>query len=295
MTEKKPLPNSFLFPIPVLIWGSTWFAITFQLGDVEPSFSVSYRFILAGLLFITYCLIKGISLKFSLKDHWAIYIQSLFLFGLNYLFAYNAERFIASGLVAIVFSLVIFLNVIFGRLILGSPIRMEVVKGAVLGLLGTMMVFYPEVSGIEGVADTLLGLGLAGIAVVFASLGNIASAYNQRNELALIPSVALGMLYGGLTMFVASYLLGYTPSFDTGPHYVFSLLYLSVFGSILAFSAYLTLVGRMGADKAAYAIVLTPIIAVIVSMVFEDFELKALTAIGIVLIVAGNFLALRKR
>lgn len=283
-----------LFPIPVFIWGLTWYAITFQVGTVAPILSVSYRFLLAGVLFIAFCLLKGVSLNFSPKQHLAIYLQSVLLFGLNYLFAYSAEQYIESGLVAIMFSLIIFLNVIFGRILLGSPVRKQVLKGALLGLTGTAMIFYPEISGINADQQTLYGLGLAAIAIVFASLGNIGSAYNQKNKLPVIPSTAVGMFYGGLSMFVIAIIMGNIPTFDTSTSYVVSLLYLSIFGSIIAFSAFLTLIGRIGADKAAYAMVVVPVIAIAVSVVFEDYNLTPMAGVGIVFLVIGNFIALKR-
>jgi len=191
------------------------------------------------------------------------------------------------------FSLIIFLNVLFGKLLLGSPVRKQVLKGAVLGLSGTALIFYPEIAAIEGESKTLIGLGLAGIAIIFASLGNIASAYNQKNELPLIPSIAIGMLYGGISMFIIGLATGELPSFDFRLPYLLSLAYLTIFGSIVAFSAYLTLIGQIGADKAAYALVVVPIIAILISIVFEDYHLTPLAAVGAVLLITGNVIALR--
>lgn len=220
--------------------------------------------------------------------------QAVFLFGFNYVFAYYSEQYIASGLVAIIFSTVIFLNVLFGRIFLKSPIRKQVLIGALLGLAGTFLIFQPELSKYEGGDKTSLGILLCIVAIVMASLGNITSAYNQRNKLPVIPTTAIGMMYGGILMFMLALLSGEAPSFDTRPSYIISLIYLAVIGSIAAFSAYLTLIGKIGADRAAYALVVVPVIAIIISMIFENYQMTLIPALGILLLLAGNIFALRK-
>lgn len=286
--------NLILFIIPALIWGSTWYAITFQLGKVEPIFSVSYRFLLAGTVFILYCLFRKISLKFTWAQHRWILLQALFLFGFNYLFTYMSEQYIASGLVAVIFSLVIFLNILFGKIFLKNPVRKQVLIGAVFGLAGTVLIFQPELANYETGENTFLGIILCVIGVVSASLGNITSAYNQRHTLPVLPTTALGMMYGGIFMFVLALLSGRTPTFDPSLPYVLSLVYLSIFGSIVAFSAYLTLIGKIGPDKAAYALVVVPVIAIIISMIFEDYALSLVPVLGVLLLLGGNIFALRK-
>ncbi len=295
MKHSSSPPNAALFAIPALIWGSTWFAIRFQLVDtVEPLFSIAYRFLIAGALLATFCRFRGISLHFNWQQHRAIMIQALCLFGFNYWFTYQSEQYIASGLVALIFSMIIFLNIGFGRIILGSPIRRQVVIGAVLGLIGTICIFAPGMIKAETNDQTLLGIGLCAAGVVFASLGNIASAFNQRHKLPVVPTTAIGMLYGGGFMFFIALALGHTPTLDTSWQFLTSLIYLSVFGSVVAFSAYLTLIGRIGADRAAYALVIMPVIAIVISMFFEGYQLELIPAFGIGLLLVGNVFALRK-
>lgn len=283
-----------LFAIPAIIWGSTWYAITFQLGTVDPLYSVSYRFMLAGILLIGYCWIRGISLKFSSQQHLRILQQALFLFGLNYWMTYQAEQYITSALVAILFSLIIFMNIVFSRIFLGNPINMQVVIGALMGLAGTLLIFYPELITYQKESNTLLGIGLAVVGVLSASLGNITSAANQRHQLPIIPTNALGMFYGGLTMFILATITGRSIGFDWGLPYVLSLIYLAVFGSVIAFGAYLTLIGKIGPDKAAYALVIVPLIAILISVLLEGYQLQAISMLGIALLIGGNVVALRR-
>ncbi|MDB4286233.1 EamA family transporter [bacterium] len=292
MQKSAATENAALFTIPALIWGSTWYAITFQLGTVDPLFSISYRFGLAGILLVIYCRVRNISLRFNGVQHGRIMLQALCLFGFNYWLTYESETLITSGLVALIFSLVIFFNIFFGRLILKNPIRKQVIFGALLGLLGTFLIFQPELVGVEASDDTLLGVLLCVGGVVVASLGNIASAFNQRQQLPVISTNAIGMLYGAGSMFLIALLSGKTPTFDPSMPYVLSLIYLAVLGSVIAFSTYLTLVGRIGPDKAAYALVIVPMIAIGISMLFEGYKLEWISAIGIMFLIAGNVFAL---
>ncbi|MEM7371447.1 MAG: EamA family transporter [Bacteroidota bacterium] len=284
-----------LFAIPAVIWGSTWYAITFQLGQVDPLYSVAYRFILAGVVLIAFCKIRNISLSFTREQHLRILLQALCLFGFNYWFAYQSEQYIASGLVALIFSLIIFLNMGFGRLILKTPLRKHVMVGAILGLIGTALIFAPELLAYEMNRKTILGLAFCLGGVLMASLGNITSAYNQQlHQLPVISTNAIGMLYGGVAMFLIAWVSGKPISFSPTLPYVLSLIYLAIIGSIISFTAYLTLIGKIGADKAAYALVIVPLIAIIISMIFEDYRLSWLAGLGIVFLILGNVIALRK-
>jgi drug/metabolite transporter (DMT)-like permease len=292
MQKSAATENAALFTIPALIWGSTWYAITFQLGTVDPLFSIAYRFGLAGVLLIAYCLVRKISLRFNAVQHARILLQALCLFGFNYWLTYESETLITSGLVALIFSLVIFFNIFFGRLILKNPVRKQVIVGALLGLLGTFLIFQPELVGVEATDDTIMGIVLCASGVVVASLGNIASAFNQRQKLPVISTNALGMLYGAGSMFLIALFSGKTPTFDPSMPYILSLIYLAVLGSVIAFSAYLTLIGRIGPDKAAYALVIVPMIAIGISMLFEGYKLQWISGIGILFLIAGNVFAL---
>lgn len=288
------LSNLFLYLIPVLIWGSTWYAITFQLGDVDPLFSVSYRFFLAGVILILYCLLLGKTLKYSLKQHLWMALQGQLLFGLNYWMVYVSENYLTSALVAIAFSLLIFLNIFFSALLLGDKVHRKVIMGAILGVSGTVLIFWPEIASYELGDNTYVGIVYCGLSIVFASLGNITSAHNQKKKLPVIQTNAFGMLYGSLGMMSIALLSGKWFSFSTDTGYMVSLVYLSIFGSIIAFSTYLTLVGRIGPSKAAYVILVIPIIALIISTIFEGYQLSMYSLGGIALILSGNLVALRK-
>lgn len=287
--------NAFLYLITVLIWGSTWLAIKFQLGVVAPELSIAYRFGLAASILIIFSLVRRLPLRFDIKSHGFFVLQGLLLFSLNYVLVYLAEGYLTSGLVAIIFSLIIIFNVIFGAIFLGNPIRTRVMIGAVFGLAGLAFVFWPELSSFSLSSLQILGLIMAFIATISASLGNVVSARNQRHDLPVIQTNAYGMFYGALFMLILAFFRGAQLEFDTSPGYIVSLIYLAVFGSVIAFGSYLTLLGRIGLDRAAYVTVLFPVIALLLSTIFEDLQWGVPQLLGVVLILLGNAVVLTKK
>ena len=286
--------NAFLYLITVLIWGSTWLAIKFQLGVVSPELSIAYRFGLAASILIIFSLVRRLPMRYSLKTHGFFALQGFLLFSLNYILVYLAEGYLTSGLVAIIFSLIIISNVIFGTIFLNNPIRSKVVIGALFGLGGLAFVFWPELSSFDLSSQKVLGMGLAFISMISASLGNVVSARNQRHALPVIQTNAYGMLYGAIFMFLLAIFRGSQLEFDSSASYVIALFYLAIFGSVIAFGSYLTLLGRIGLDRAAYVTVLFPIIALLLSTWFEGLQWSLVQLVGVGLVLLGNAVVLSK-
>ncbi len=288
--------NYLLFIIPALIWGSTWYIIKYQLGVVDPIISVSYRFGLAGIVLLGYSKIRKLPLSFTKQEHFFIALQGALLFGTNYWLVYISELYLSSGLVAVAFSTLIFLNVFFGALFLGDKIKKNIIIGAVFGLLGTILIYQSEFRRIDFTSDQIRGLVFCIGSITFASLGNITSAHNQRKfKLPIIQTNGFGMVYGAIIMFLIAMISGKDINFDTSLSYVFSLGYLAIFGSIIAFTAYLTLLGRVGVGKASYTIVVIPVIALTISTIFEGYKPDIYAFIGMGLIIFGNVLALKNK
>ena len=287
-----------LYFVTILIWGSSWFVITFQIGVVHESVAVFYRFFLAAILLILFCLITRRSLRLSLKDHAFVALQGLCLFCFNYVLIYYGTAYISSGLVAVAFSTLAILNIFNGAIFLKRPIRPLVLLGALIGMLGIGLVFGDEF--IEAKASSTTSAVLTGLLFVLAaaysaSLGNIISARNQSKGLSIIQTNAFGTLYGSLIMLLYGLLLGAEFNIEWTTPFTLSLLYLTLFGTIIAFGAYLSLVGQIGADKAAYAMVLFPIVALLISTVFEGFEWTPLALFGVGLVVIGNLVVVGGR
>src|SRR3990170_3497085 len=289
------MQNTFLYLVTVFIWGSTWLAITYQLGVVPPEWSVAYRFFLAAALLFIYSKLRGLQLRFTLREQFLIALQGLLLFSANYILVYYSELHITSGMVSVLFSSIIVFNVFFGALLLRSPVRGRVLLGSLVGISGLALIFWPEMQGVDLQGTRLLGLGLALLSALSASLGNIVSARNQRNHLPVIQTNAYGMLYGaGFTALIA--LVRGTPlGFEVSVGYIGSLVYLALFGSVIAFGAYLTLLGRIGADRAAYVTVLFPVVALLLSALFENLQLDLMQFSGFSLVILGNGLVVNWR
>jgi drug/metabolite transporter (DMT)-like permease len=289
------MTNLLFYAATVLIWGSTWLAIKFQLGPVEPVQSVAWRFLLAAALLFGWCLLSGKSLRFSRRDHLFIALQGLFLFALNYLLFYLAEGYLASGLVAVVFSTMVIFNILNGALFLGTPMDKRVLVAAGLGLAGISLVFWPELAAFDLSGTGRLGLLLSLAATYSASLGNILSARNQRHRLPVLQSNAFGMAYGALLMLGVAVLKEAPLHLELSVAYLSSLAYLALFGSVVAFGCYLSLIGRIGAERAAYVTLLFPLVALLLSTLYEGYHWSLPAVAGVPLILLGNLLALKRR
>ena len=286
------LNNAFLYVVAVLIWGSTWLAIEFQLGTVEPEVSIVYRYLAAaGILFI-WSKIKGLSLQFDLKSHRWFVLMGLLMFCLNYILAYRAQIYITSALSAIAFSSMLWMNIINSRVFFGVRVGPRIYTGALLGIVGIIVLFGPQVAEVSLSDSIFYGSLLALIGALMASFGNMASQAAQKLKLPVVQSNAWSMLYGGLLTGLVALVQGHPFTFDPSPGYVLSLAYLTVFGSVIAFGAYLTLLGRIGAHRAGYATVMFPVVALILSMLFENLRLDLTMLLGFALVLTGNLLVL---
>ena len=289
------LSNVQLYIATVLIWGSTFFAIKFQLGSVDEGVSVAYRFAMAAALLFAWCWYEGLNLRFSPKQHLLMAAQGTTLFGINYLLVYLGTHNLTTGLVAVVFSMIVFMNILNNRLFFGQKPEAKVLVGAVFGLGGIGLVFWPELANLQTGKTTLTALGFAVAGMIVASFGNAFSAHNQRSQLPVMQTNAWGMTYGALLLGAYALWQGKSFALPADAAYWTSLIYLAVFGSILAFGAFLTLLGKIGSEKAAYAMILFPIVALSISTVFEGYQWNSTALIGVALVLFGNFLVIAKK
>jgi len=279
----------------ILIWGSTWYAIKFQLGIVAPEVSIGYRFALASLMLFCWCWMKNLKLRFSLTHHVFLALQGAFLFCLNYFCAYWATEYLPSGINAVVFSTVLIFNIMNSALFYRTPMRLSMLVGALLGITGISIIFWPQLSLLDFSDKTIIGMCLSLGGSIFASWGNMLSLRNQQHHLPVMETNAYAMGYGAVFTFAFILFKGHSLNFDWSFTYVSSLLYLSLFGSIIAFGCYLTLLGRIGASRAAYALVLSPVVALGFSTLLEDFTWTLHSILGVGLILIGNVAVLFKK
>ena len=287
------ISNAGLFMIPSAIWGSTWLAITFQLGSVAPELSVAYRFSLASMIVAGWCVVSKRSLAFAGRDHLWLLAMGATFFGFNYIGIYWAERYVASGLVAVVFSTIVFMSPIGMRVFYGERLTMRTLVAAALGVSGVALLFLPELSAARAGGSAALGIGITLVATVLAMFGNLIAIRNHRAGLPQLPVTAWGMLYGALISFATAVVTGVPWTFERTAGYVISLAYLALFGSVFAFGAYLKLLARVGAGPSSFVGIATPVIALVLSTLFEGYRWTWIGAVGLVLAVAGNWLALR--
>jgi len=283
-----------LFAACVGIWGSTWLAITFQLGKVAPEASVFYRFLLASALLFSWCRLAGMRLRFGAADHGWFALQGVMMFSIGYVSVYYAEKYLVSGLVAVGYSASPLLNMILARFAFGTPVTLRVGLGAAMGIVGIALVFWPEFARLGEGGDVALGVAFTMFSVVLSALANLVAHRNHEAGLPTWQTMAWGMLYGSMTTLLLALVTGKPLDFEPTVPYVASLVYLAVFGSILAFGAFLNLLFRVGAARAGYVGVMVPIVALVFSSIFEGYRWSALGLCGVAISVAGNVIMLRK-
>lgn len=282
-----------LFAICVVIWGSTWLAITFQLGEVAPEMSVAYRFLLASAALFGYCRWRGLPLAFARRQHLDFALFGALMFCVGYILVYYAETYIVSGLVAVGYSLGPLINLLAARVCFGTPMSKRIAVAALFGVAGIACIFWPEFGALSASRNAVWGALLTILSVLASSAGSMAALRNQKRGYSTWSSMAWGMLYGGALALAIGLASGRTLAFDPGTGYVLSLAYLAVLGSVVTFACYITLIGRIGAARAAYIGVMVPIVALAISFFFENFAWGWLTSTGVVLSVTGNILMLR--
>lgn len=284
-----------LYAAVVLIWGSTWTAIPFQLGVVAEEVSVGYRFGIAALGLYFYAIVSRRRLRLPARTYPMVFLQGALLFSINYFFVYYGTRYITSGLVAVLFSSIVLMNAVFERLFFKTPIDRQLLLAAALGVTGIAMIFWPEVSALSIADETVRGIIMVIIATILASLGNMTAVVNTRGELPVVAVNAHAMAFAALLSFAIAAALGREFDFLITPGYVLSLLYLAIFGSAVAFSCYLALIRRIGSARAAYSSVLFPVVALAMSTLLEDYRWTPIAATGILFTLVGNWLILSRR
>lgn len=286
--------NITLYLLTVLIWGTTWIALKLQLGEVAIPVSIVYRFGLAALIIFALLLVTGKLQKVNRRGQLICLAQGLCLFCVNFMCFLHASQWIPSGLVAVVFSTSTLWNALNARVFFKQKIARNVLMGGALGLAGLGCLFWPELSGHSASHETLIGLGLALLGTLCFSAGNMLSSLQQKAGLRPLTTNAYGMLYGAAMLSVYCLVSGTPFGFEWNARYIGSLLYLVIPGSVIGFTAYLTLVGRMGPERAAYCTVLFPVVALNVSAFAEGYQWTAPALMGLVLVMVGNVLVFRK-
>lgn len=287
--------TAFLFLATILLWGTSWYPLALQAALAPPAVAVFHRMILAAAILLGRLRFTGRLPRRSLRDHGGFLALGVCLFSLNFVLFYTASRSLPSGVLALLFATAPVWAALFDRLLFGVPTHRGLVMGAGLSLLG-LALLAAEDGGAGDVAaeDALVGGGLGLLGAVVFALGNMAAKALSQRGLPILESTGRGMAYGALLLAGAATLSGQSLAVPATPLYWTTLLYLTIGASVLAFTAYLTLASRVGAARAAFATVLFPLVALAISAAVEDFALTPLTALGVVAVLAGAGLALRR-
>lgn len=288
----KPVLNIGLYIACVLIWGTTWYAIKMQLGVVAPEVSLTYRFGLATLILLIYAISTRRSLKISLADHGFAILLGICMFSLNYALTYYGTQYINSGLVAVLFTVLTFMNLANERLFFGVRADWRILSAAFIGLAGVGLIFMPELASLGSGHERVLGMAMVIGGTYLASLGNMVAIRNTR--LGMRPTVmsVYGMAYGTFFLCLSAIIQSKPFIIEHTPRYLGSLAYLSVMGTAVAFVCYLELIRRIGSGRAAYTSVIIPLVALTVSAFFENYHFTAVSTAGVALVLVGNALAL---
>ncbi len=287
------MSDRFLFWAPTLIWATTWHVILYQLGDVAVLHSVALRFGLASIMLFAIARWRGEPLTFSPSQHGWLMLTGAAQYGFNYMGTYEAERHLPSGLMAVLFSLMIFTNAIGGALCFGQSISRRFLMSGALGVAGIVLIFWPDIAAARAGAGVLGAVGLGLMAVSFASIGNMLTLRLTRRGAPLIPLLAWSMGYGALTLTLIAALGGVEFHLDPRPSYWISLLYLSAMGSVAAFLLYFSLAKRQGPGRAALTGLVIPPMALLMSALFEGWRPTLVSSAGMVLCLVGLWGATR--
>ncbi|HUN67507.1 MAG TPA: DMT family transporter [Burkholderiales bacterium] len=292
-TGSQLLNNLTLFAGCVAIWSTTWLAITWQIGPVAPEISVAWRFLLAASIIAAWCRLRSLPLRFRPAEHAVFALMGVTLYSVGYIFIYHAERYIVSGLVALGYSASPLLSMIGMRVAFRQPVTARMVIGSLLGLAGIALVFWPEFDRLAESRDVARGALFTVLAVLITTAGGLVAHRNHQRRLHGLPTMAWSMGYGGACALAVALALGRPVAFDFSAPYVLSLLYLTLLGTIATFGAWLALLGRIGPARASYVGVMVPIVALMISTLFEGLAWHPLTVLGIAVSVGGNVLVLR--
>lgn len=286
--------NALLYISVVVIWGTTWLAIYMQQGVVSVPVSIFWRFAVASIVMLVVLLALGRLRRISLRDHLFCMLQGGCVFGFNFFCFYHAAAYISSGLESVIFSMAVLFNAVNSMVFFRQRPHKNLLPAAVLGIAGVVALFWHDLVATQLAPSLLLGIGLSALGTYGFSLGNMISTRHQRHGLETLSTNTYAMFYGTIIMGVLALVRGdsFMPEFTL--RYLGSLFYLAIFGSVIAFGAYFTLVGRIGASQAAYSTLLFPLVALSLSTIYEGYVWHSNAIIGLIMILLGNLVMFSK-
>ena len=287
--------NLILFGITLFCWSPTWYVIKFQLGYVDPLVSVFYRFLAASILIFIYLLVKKKNLRFSVNHHIWFLFFGVCLYSINYVFFYLSNTYLISAFPAVVFSTVVIMNILGETFYFKKKPSIKTLIGATIGMLGIIIIFNDEIFNFNLNNGAHIGLLLALLGTFSASTGNMVYQRNLNNNFPLIETLAYAMLYGSFVTFLITQVKSTDLLFEYSFSYIASLAYLSIVGSIFAFIFYLKLIEKVGPGRAGYVGVVMPVLALLISTIFENLEWQIDLIVGLPILIIGAVLVIDQK
>lgn len=284
-----------MYLLMIFVWGFSWIAIKWQHGEVATEVSIFYRFAIASLLMFAIGFAFNKLQAVKLRQHPWFALQGVCLFCLNFIAFYTATHYIASGLTAVIMATAPIFNAIHGRIFYGTPTSRNFWLGVCVGLGGISLLFGADLLATQWSQNLVWGLLFSLLGTWFFSIGNMISMRNSRDNVSPFTSTAYAMCYGSAALLLIIWFKDLSFSLPLTTSYLGSLFYLAVIASVIGFTAYLILVERIGANAAAYLLVITPVVALSVSSVFEDYQWTWYSSVGLLLVALGNMLTRRQK
>ena len=287
----RPL-DYLLYASVVFAWSSSWYPLSLQMGVVAAEVSLVWRFAAAAALMFAISRWRRVPLGHGRDEHLRFALLGVFLFSTNFAMFYNASLFVASGLLAVILSTSSLINVLMVAALNKTQPQAQQLAASVMGLAGLGLIFAPEwqLSPTVGIALIFGGFGTLSFCI-----GNLLSAASQKRGVHVLASTSWGMVYGTCFLTLVAVIRGHEFIIDPTAVYLGSLAWLIVISSVLAFASYLSLIGRIGPGRAAYATVVFPVFALLISAIYEDYQWSWLALVGLALVMVGNMVMIRAR
>ena len=284
-----------LYVMMLAVWGTSWIAMANQIDVVPPLITGLYRFSLAAVVTFVWALVARHPLRFPWRIHLRFMVLGMFIFSSNFVLFYYSASYMASGLMAVVFSTASLINIALAAILFGQRPSRNAIIGALLGFSGIGMIFWPEIEANAGKDGVLIGLGLGLAGTLSFCTGNMLTVANKKLNLPLVSANAWGMFYGSLWLLFLSRILDIPFMMDWSGKYWIAMSWLVIMSSVVAFWGYMTLLNNIGPARAGYLTVLFPLVALALSTIFENYQWTLPGMVGLVAIIAGNVLVMQQR
>lgn len=284
-----------LYGLMIIVWGTSWIAMASQIAIVPALVTGIYRFTIAAIAMFLWAFVVKSPLRYPLHIHGRFALLGIFIFSSNFVLFYYAAGYMASGLMAVIFSLASLINIALSALFFGEKPSANGILGAMLGVAGIGLIFWPEITASGGEEGILIGLGLGLAGTLCFCMGNMVTIANKKYDLPLVSANAWGMVYGVIWMTFLAFVFDTPFLMDWSVSYWVAMAWLSIVASVVAFWGYMTLLNNIGAARAGYLTVLFPIVALGISTVFEGYQWTVPGMLGLAAILAGNVLVMQKK